>query len=103
MKSSGSTSQPALSFGDTSPQTGEKIPNDDNELVSWSPRIRDLWICNSANLGVDQVAGISTFNNRNLADYVGYSSITTYITLTDSAITAVKGNVSIARSSVSFS
>jgi hypothetical protein len=61
-----------------------------------------LWICNSDGLGTDQVAGISTFNNRNLADYVGYSSITTYITLTDSAITAVKGNVSIARSSVDF-
>ena len=103
MKNSGSTSQPALSFGDISNQTSEKIPDGEDELVTWSPRIRDLWICNSDGLGTDQVAGISTFNNRNLADYVGYSSITTYITLTDSAITAVKGNVAIARSNVSFS
>jgi len=103
MKNSGSTSQPALSFGDISNQTSEKIPDGEEELVTWSPRIRDLWICNSDGLGTDQVAGISTFNNRNLADYVGYSSITTYITLTDSAITAVKGNVAIARSNVSFS
>jgi len=102
MKNSGSTSQPALSFGDISNQTSEKIPDGEEELVTWSPRIRDLWICNSDGLGTDQVAGISTFNNRNLADYVGYSSITTYITLTDSAITAVKGNVSIARSAVDF-
>ena len=102
MKNSGSTSQPALSFGDISNQTSEKIPDGEDELVTWSPRIRDLWICNSDGLGTDQVAGISTFNNRNLEEYVGYSSITTYITLTDSAITAVKGNVSIARSAVDF-
>jgi len=62
-----------------------------------------LWICNSDGLGTDQVAGISTFNNRNLADYVGYSSITTYITLTGAGTSVEKGNVSIARSAVNFS
>ena len=102
MKSSGSTSQPALSFGDTSPQLFSNIPNDDDEITGWPFRIRDLWIANNAGISTSDIVSISTFRNRNLDDYSGYSNIDTYITLTSSDITAVKGNVSIARSAISF-
>ena len=103
MKSSGSTSQPALSFGDTSPSLFGSIPNDENDLTGWPFRIRDLWIANNAGISTTDVVSISTFRNRNLDEYSGYSNIDTYITLTSSDITAVKGNVSIARSAISFS
>ena len=102
MKSSGSTSQPVLSFGDITNGL-DGIPNDNDEIVGWPYRIRDLWIANNAGITTTDVVSISTFRNRNLADYSGYSNIDAYITLTADGTSIEKGNVSIARSAITYS
>jgi len=102
MKSSGSTSQPVLSFGDST-NSLDGIPNDDDQIAGWPYRIRDLWIANNAGITTTDVVSISTFRDRNLADYSGYSNIDTYITLTGAGTSIEKGNVSIARSAVTYS
>lgn len=102
MKSSGSTSQPVLSFGDAGPSY-DGIPNDDDEPMGWPFRIRDLWIANNGNIDATAItSGISTFRNRDLASYSGYSNIDVYLTFADGGITITKGNVSIGQSDINF-
>ena len=101
--SSSSTTNPVLTFGDTSAQNGGTINNDYGEGNPWPFRIRDLWIANNGNISASDVAGVGTFTSRNIASWSEYSDVDVYITMDQSGVTAVKGSPTVERKSITFS
>ena len=102
MSSSGTTN-PVLTFGDTTAQNGGTIINDYAEGNPWPFRIRDLWIANNGNISASDVAGVGTFTSRNIASWSEYSDVDVYITMDQSGVTAVKGSPTVERKSITFS
>ena len=102
MSSSGTTN-PVLTFGDTSAQNGGTIINDYAEGNPWPFRIRDLWIANNGNISASDVGAAATFTSRNLATWDQYSDVDVYITMDENGVTAVKGSPTVERKSITFS
>ena len=102
--STSSTTNPVLTFGDTTAQNGGTIVNDYAEGNPWPFRIRDLWIANNGNISASDVAGVGTFRDRNISSWSEYSDVDLYITMNSVGITTVKGSgVTVSRKSISFS
>ena len=102
--SSSSTTNPVLTFGDTTAQEGGTISNDYGEGNPWPFRIRDLWIANNGNISASDVAGVGTFRDRNIANWSEYSDVDVYITMNSSGITTVKGSgVTVERKAITYS
>lgn len=101
--SSSATTNPVLTFGDTSSMNIGTIINDYADPAPWPFRIRDLWIANNGNISATDCVGVSTFRNRNLASWSEYSDVDVYITLDGSGVTAVKGSPTVERKSITFS
>ena len=97
------TTNPVLTFGDTTNQNGGTIVNDYGVGQPWPFRIRDLWVANNGNISASDVAAAATFTSRNLASWDQYGDVDVYITLDDSGITAVKGSPTVERKSITFS
>jgi len=101
--SSSATTNPVITFGDTSAMNGGTIINDYADPAPWPFRIRDLWIANNGNISAADCVGVSTFRSRNIASWSEYSDVDVYITLDDSGVTAVKGSPTVERKSITFS
>jgi len=101
--SSSATTNPVLTFGDTSSMNGGTIVNDYADPAPWPFRIRDLWIANNGNISASDCVGVSTFRDRNIASWSEYSDVDVYITLDDNGVTAVKGSPTVERKSITFS
>ena len=101
--SSSATTNPVLTFGDTSSMNGGTIINDYADPAPWPFRIRDLWIANNGNISASDCVGVSTFRDRNIASWSEYSDVDVYITLDDNGVTAVKGSPTVERKSITFS
>ena len=101
--SSSATTNPVLTFGDTSSMNGGTIINDYADPAPWPFRIRDLWIANNGNISASDCVGVSTFRDRNIASWSEYSDVDVYITLDGSGVTAVKGSPTVERKSITFS
>ena len=101
--SSSSTTNPVLTFGDTTAQNGGTIGNDYAEGNPWPFRIRDLWIANNGNISASDVAGVGTFTSRNIADWDQYSDVDVYITMDENGVTAVKGSPTVERKAITYS
>lgn len=103
MSSSGTTN-PVLTFGDTSSMNGGTIINDYADPAPWPFRIRDLWISNNGNISATDCVGVSTFRDRNIADWSEYGDVDVYITMDTTGITTAKGSgVTVERKSITFS
>jgi len=101
--SSSATTNPVITFGDTSAMSGGTIINDYADPAPWPFRIRDLWIANNGNISAADCVGVSTFRSRNIASWSEYSDVDVYVTLNDSGVTAVKGSPTVERKSITFS
>ena len=101
--SSSATTNPVITFGDTSSMNGGTIINDYADPAPWPFRIRDLWIANNGNISASDCVGVSTFRSRNIASWSEYSDVDVYVTLNDSGVTAVKGSPTVERKSITFS
>jgi len=101
--SSSATTNPVLTFGDTSSMNGGTIINDYGDPAPWPFRIRDLWIANNGNISASDCVGVSTFRDRNIASWSEYSDVDVYITMDGSGVTAVKGSPTVERKSITFS
>ena len=97
------TTNPTLSFGDTSNQNGGTIINDYAKGMPWPFRIRDMWIANNGNISASDLSGVATLNNRNVSTWSEYSDVDVYFTMNSSGITAVKGSPTVARKTITFS
>ena len=96
------TTNPTLSFGDTSNQNGGTIINDYAKGMPWPFRIRDMWIANNGNISASDLSGVATLNNRNVSSWSEYSDVDVYITMDSSGVTAVKGSPSVERKAITF-
>jgi hypothetical protein len=101
--STSATTNPVLTFGDTSSMNVGTIINDYADPAPWPFRIRDLWIANNGNISATDCVGVSTFRDRNIASWSEYSDVDVYITLDGSGVTAVKGSPTVERKSITFS
>ncbi len=100
---SSATTNPVLTFGDTTNQNGGTIINDYADGMPWPFRIRDLWIANNGNISATDVVGVATFRDRNIASWSEYSDVDVYFTMDGSGVTAVKGSPTVERKSITFS
>ena len=96
------TTNPTLSFGDTSNQNGGTIINDYAKGMPWPFRIRDMWIANNGNISASDLSGVASLNNRNVSTWSEYSDVDVYFTMNASGVTAVKGSPTIARKAITF-
>ena len=101
--SASATTNPVLTFGDTTNQNGGTIINAYPDGMPWPFRIRDMWIANNGNISASDVVGVSTFRDRNVASWSEYSDVDVYITMDGSGVTAVKGSPTVERKSITFS
>ena len=97
------TTNPTLTFGDTSNQNGGTIVNDYSMGQPWPFRIRDLWIANNGNISASDLTGVATLNDRNVNTWSEYSDVDVYITMNSSGVTAVKGSPTVTRKTITFS
>ena len=97
------TTNPTLSFGDTSNQNGGTIINDYAKGMPWPFRIRDMWIANNGNISASDLSGVASLNNRNVSTWSEYSDVDVYFTMNASGVTAVKGSPTIARKAITYS